>query len=692
MSLSLPRPPSLCINKEHAAALNPNVQYRVLPLAGSPELAPDTLILYAEPDLVLTIGHSVRLAIDFHNAQRARERAEEAAQYSEDEVKAYAELYRRWLTASRWYKEQGKREEAAWPTYLELDEEGKKVMEFLYRPRGDDSGEWVKERLEKPNNVRPDELRPEAMSKFLSDVIRTVNQCHRLGGGGFIQMGWHARYDSKSALSVTWEEASPNTGGHFLAFTTYAARQAIPVIFQHKEGTDLHMGRIVNNVIHGQRKTMEGTSFLKPPIGSTFAHSSETTAGFVAAAQWGEGWTSEGTDTSVAAPPPRDREVMRWRRDFKRIRSIGKIDLADGHILRDMWYTQLPPNSDVSQCGVKKYHIGYEGEDAKDAAEIEDFANLGDSAQTAYERPHVLGICRSAQDNYARTRQRSEAHGAAAKAGKRAADLHPDDLREAVKDPLEVLPEERTERTRRKARRRVLQYCMRIFSADHYDTCWRQPMAINIAPLEHRVVQTGARMAMTSDSVRKLSKQPGPPSSAVDRSLAAALAAREPLDRDEVEEVLGPDHEFGSGAASSSDARPATVKLAHAGHRDKTKGDRTWSGNAEADKRVVRAGGSVEPRRAQPSPAPHMDKHILQHKAPPIAGSVARAPVPKVPVERFVPKVKAHDAIPPWRQVPASPRGGRAAPVLLPLQPKQPPERQPHDFSRYLDPSQMQWV
>ena len=84
---------------------------------------------------------------------------------------------------------------------------------------------------------------------------------------------------------------------------------------------------------------------------------------------WSPQLAAEGTNPSHALVP-RPRKVYRWSVKGTVARELGTIDLSSDNILRDFWYTQLPPNSDPKQCGVKKYHIGFEGKDAKDAAEI----------------------------------------------------------------------------------------------------------------------------------------------------------------------------------------------------------------------------------------------------------------------------------------------------------------------------------
>ena len=114
-------------------------QYRVLPFAASPELSPDTLILFMEPDLVLTIEHSLRMAIDIHNEEKRRQKATEELVYSQDEVEAYAEVYRAWMAADKFKRESNSKNKAAWPSWFELDPKTKAFMQYLYRPKDNDS-------------------------------------------------------------------------------------------------------------------------------------------------------------------------------------------------------------------------------------------------------------------------------------------------------------------------------------------------------------------------------------------------------------------------------------------------------------------------------------------------------------------------------------------------------------------------
>ena len=102
-----------------------------MPLAASPEFPPDTLWLYLEPDFVLTIDHSIRQAIDIHNQEQRRQKNAANAHYSEEEVAAYAKLYKSWLISRKWHEQQASRHDAAWPTWIDVDPETRKAMEFL---------------------------------------------------------------------------------------------------------------------------------------------------------------------------------------------------------------------------------------------------------------------------------------------------------------------------------------------------------------------------------------------------------------------------------------------------------------------------------------------------------------------------------------------------------------------------------
>ena len=101
----------------------------------------------------------------------------------------------------------------------------------------------------------------------------------------------------------------------------------------------------------------------------------------------------EGTRPSHARDE-RPRKAYQWNNKGTEARELGTIDLSDENILRDFWYTQLPPNSDPKQCGVKKYHIGFDGESARDAAEVEDLRELGESAGVRAAQPsRHLRVC-----------------------------------------------------------------------------------------------------------------------------------------------------------------------------------------------------------------------------------------------------------------------------------------------------------
>ena len=223
---------------------------------------------------------------------------------------------------------------------------------------------------------------------------------------------------------------------------------------------------------------------------------------------------------------------------------------------------------------------------------------------------------------------------------------------------------------------------MRAFSNVHYDTPWRQPMAINTSALEDRVVQTGVKMGMTSASARRLAKQPMPPSSDAAVAIAAKLVKKAPLLAEELEEAMGPDALAFAAPSKSTSGSASSVTLAHAGGDVGTAARRDWSGSAERTKKIVAEGGRVHPKRGPPSPAPHMDRHILRPKVPPMAGSVALAPKNTGPPrERVPPKGSVHDDLPPWR------RSQRGLPVVdltvgkpvLPTAPKwsSPPARPP---------------
>ena len=89
-----------------------------------------------------------------------------------------------------------------------------------------------------------------------------------------MQLGWHAAASATSAEEIPFDKAWPCTGGHFVTFTTQAARNILPKLFKEKGSADIHMGALFNG-LHMSRKTKEGTCFVKPPIGTTFGHPSE---------------------------------------------------------------------------------------------------------------------------------------------------------------------------------------------------------------------------------------------------------------------------------------------------------------------------------------------------------------------------------------------------------------------------------
>ena len=89
-----------------------DTQNHVLPFAASPELPPDTLILFLEPDFVFGIEDSLRLAIDMHNEEKKRQKKTQETEYSEADVKAYGQVYRAWLAATAWKKKINSRSEA----------------------------------------------------------------------------------------------------------------------------------------------------------------------------------------------------------------------------------------------------------------------------------------------------------------------------------------------------------------------------------------------------------------------------------------------------------------------------------------------------------------------------------------------------------------------------------------------------
>ena len=129
-----------------------------------------------EPDLVLTIEHSLRMAIDTHNEEKKRQKNEEELAFTNDEVEAYAEVYRAWLEADKFKRESNSKNKAAWPSWFELDPKTKAFMQYLYRKKDDGSERWEPVQLERPDAVRPDELRPAAMSPYLADIVRTATQ------------------------------------------------------------------------------------------------------------------------------------------------------------------------------------------------------------------------------------------------------------------------------------------------------------------------------------------------------------------------------------------------------------------------------------------------------------------------------------------------------------------------------------
>ena len=92
-----------------------------------------------EPDLVLTIEHSLRMAIDMHNEEITRQKREEGLAFTEDECAAYAEVYRAWMEADKFKRDANSKNKAAWPSWFELDPKTKAFMQYLYRPKDNDS-------------------------------------------------------------------------------------------------------------------------------------------------------------------------------------------------------------------------------------------------------------------------------------------------------------------------------------------------------------------------------------------------------------------------------------------------------------------------------------------------------------------------------------------------------------------------
>ena len=80
--------------------------------AASPEFAPDTLFLYLEPDLVVTIMHSILEAVEIHNSELERQARQEKhgeKNYTAEELEAYEATYGTYVEAQAWQKDAASR-------------------------------------------------------------------------------------------------------------------------------------------------------------------------------------------------------------------------------------------------------------------------------------------------------------------------------------------------------------------------------------------------------------------------------------------------------------------------------------------------------------------------------------------------------------------------------------------------------
>ena len=100
----------------------------------------------------------------------------------------------------------------------------------------------------------------------------------------------------------------------------------------------------------------------------------------------------------------------------------------------------------------------------------------------------------------------------------------------------------------------------------------------------------------------------------------------------------------------------------------------------------------MEPTRRQPTPAPHMEQHVLRPKPPPLHGSVAQAIYGGPPSHRAMPKGSAEEESRPWRAWRNDPQYSNVVPPMLPSSPEVPLPLISPPQVRYVDPANMEHV
>ena len=460
------------------------------------------------------------------------------------------------------------------------------------------------------------------------------------------------------------------------------------------------MGTLFHRKLHQKLKMRVGSCFLKPPIGTTFGHSSATVGGdWVTYAHWSPHHTSEGTDMTEddGLLHGESRRMMQFSNTNKP-KEMGIIDLDPDKLFDTFWYTQKPPDVKHEACGVKKYHLGHTGPDRFDAATLQDFANLGQSHEAVFRRPDLLGGVGSAQVRHQRTLQHARRQSANAGAGKAApyvfGGIPATTLSDAIMDPgeqLELPPRAKwTDRMKRRERRMKVLYCLRIFSDEGWDTPWRQPQAINIKSLHERVVQTGWRMPMNTSQAKSFTRMHPPPTPPAAVLLHNKMSRGEPTTTADFEHAmrgsanqLSPESVAWWGRrGESSDVTHVQLRSVGGVVEGESRGRRTWSGSAEQRKQEVRRGAILEPTQSQHQPPAHLE--FLRADRP--SQNLAR------PKSALVPWSKTTGAPMPIAGAPARPSGpprGTVAleiphwrrPVLMPLQVKAPSKAPPAEAS-----------